>query len=99
MRVTHPGGWPLVDAPVAPAWTGPALGPTDARLAADGIELHGDTATPSWQGGPLDLGFTMHLLYPSAGTAPGDVPAGTPCKNDQTRGRIGDRPRRAHALH
>ena len=63
VRFAHPDGRPLVEAPPAPAWTGPALQPTDDALAAVGIEIGADTATPSWGGERLDLDWTMHVLW------------------------------------
>ena len=41
--------------PPAPRWAGPALEPTSAHLAAAGITIDGDTATPDWYGERLDL--------------------------------------------
>ena len=62
-RFAHPDGRPLEEAPPAPAWTGPALQPTDDGLAAAGIEIGADTATPSWGGERLDLDWAMHVLW------------------------------------
>ena len=63
VRFAHPDGRPLEEAPPAPAWTGPALKPTDDGLAAAGIEIGADTATPSWGGERLDLDWAMHVLW------------------------------------
>ena len=63
VRFAHPDGRPLVEAPPAPAWAGPALQPTDDALAAAGIEIGTDTATPSWGGERLDLDWAMHVLW------------------------------------
>ena len=63
VRFAHPDGRPLVEAPPPPAWTGSALRPTDDALAAAGIEIGADTATPSWGGERLDLDWTMHVLW------------------------------------
>ena len=63
VRFAHPDGRPLKEAPPAPAWTGPALKPTDDGLAAAGIEIGADTATPSWGGERLDLDWAMHVLW------------------------------------
>ena len=62
-RFAHPDGRPLLEAPSAPAWTGPALQPTDDGLAAAGIEIGADTATPSWGGERLDLDYAMRVLW------------------------------------
>ena len=63
VRFAHPDGRPLVEAPPAPAWAGPALQPTDDALAAASIEIGADTATPSWGGERLDLDWAMHVLW------------------------------------
>ncbi|MYK89896.1 MAG: DUF222 domain-containing protein, partial [Acidobacteria bacterium] len=54
-----PDGRPFPDAPAAPRWTGPPLAPTGAHLAAAGIEIGPDTATPDWHGERLDLGYAI----------------------------------------
>ena len=58
-----PDGQPWPEAPAAPAWTGPALRPVNDRLAAAGIEIDADTATPSWGGERLDLDYAMNVLW------------------------------------
>ena len=58
-----PDGRPRPEAPPAPSWTGPALRPTNDALAAAGIEIGADTATPSWGGERLDLDWAMHVLW------------------------------------
>ena len=58
-----PDGRPLPEAPPAPAWTGPALQPTNDGLAAAGIEIGADTGTPSWRGERLDLDYAMSVLW------------------------------------
>ena len=58
-----PDGRPLPEAPPAPVWTGPALQPTNDGLAAAGIEIGADTATPSWRGERLDLDYAMRVLW------------------------------------
>ena len=77
LRFRHPNGRPLVDAPPAPCWNGSALAPTDARLAAGHMRLGPDTATPDWQGEPLDLDWAVTVLHPAGGKAVPGVPAGT----------------------
>ena len=63
VQFLRPDGRPLPEAPPAPAWTGPALQPTNDGLAAAGIEIGADTATPSWRGERLDLDFAMRVLW------------------------------------
>ena len=48
-------------APAAPPWTGPALAPSDARLAVAGIAIGPATATPHWHGERLDLGYVVAM--------------------------------------
>ncbi len=63
LKFLRPDGQPLPEAPPAPAWTGPALQPVNDGLAAAGIEIDTDTATPSWDGERLDLDWAMHVLW------------------------------------
>ena len=58
-----PDGRPFPAVPAAPRWNGPPLAPTDDRLAADGIEIGPDTATPDWHGERLDLGYAIDVLW------------------------------------
>jgi hypothetical protein len=79
-RFTHPGGWRLDAAPPAPAWTGAALAPNEARLTADDIQIGPGTATPDWHGERLDLPWAIAVLHPGPTCTPrDDVPAGTSC--------------------
>ena len=73
-----PDGRPFPDVPSAPRWTGPPLAPTDTHLAAAGIEIGPDTATPDWHGERLDLGYAIDVLWrprTEAGAAGAPVPA------------------------
>ena len=63
VKFLRPDGHLLPQAPQAPPWTGPALQPTNDALAAAGIEIDADTATPSWGGERLDLEWAMHVLW------------------------------------
>ena len=63
VQFLRPDGRPLPEAPPAPAWTGPALQPTNDGLAAAGMEIGADTATPSWGGERLDLDYAMSVLW------------------------------------
>ena len=46
-----------------PSWEGAPLAPTDARLAAAGVSIGPDTATPEWYGESLDLTATLDVLW------------------------------------
>ncbi len=58
-----PDGRPWPEVPPVPAWTGSPLLPTNDALAAAGIEIDADTATPSWGGERLDLDYAMRVLW------------------------------------
>ena len=75
VRFLRPDGRPLAEAPAAPAWAGPALGPTNDWLAAAGIEIDARTATPAWQGERLDLGWALSVLWRGASGAQTDARA------------------------
>ena len=78
-QFVRPDGRPLPAAPPAPDWDGAPLEPTANQLAAAGIEIDGNTATPAWRGERLDLQWAIGLLWrprPGMATEPG-VPAGT----------------------
>ena len=72
MQFLGPDGRPWPEAPPAPASAGPALQPTNDGLAAAGIEMDADTATPSWGGGRLDLDYTMRVLWRPRREPPGE---------------------------
>ena len=78
-RFFRPDGRSFPEAPPAPRWTGSALEPTNAHLAAVGISIDGDTATPDWYGERLDLPWAIQVLRPPGPSVPvgSDVPAGT----------------------
>ena len=76
----RPDGHPLPAAPPAPDWAGLPLEPTAKRLAAAGMDIDGNTATPAWRGERLDLKWAIGILWrprPGMAAEPG-VPAGTP---------------------
>ena len=79
-RFFWPDGRPLPEAPLPPRWAGAAVAPTNAHLAAAGITIDGDTATPDWYGERLDLVLAIDVLRPPRSGAPAGrgVPAGTP---------------------
>ena len=69
-RFLRPDGEPLPAEPPVSSWEGPPLEPTDARLAAAGISIGPDTATPDWYGESLNLKATLDVLW-----EPPDTPA------------------------
>ena len=75
----RPDGRPLPAVPSAPNWTGLPLEPTVEQLAAAGMDIDGNTATPAWRGERLDLKWAIGILWrprPGMAKEPG-VPAGT----------------------
>ncbi len=63
VRFTRAGGQPLPEVPEPPRWTGAALAPVDARLAAAGTAIGPGAALPAWTGERLDLGWAMSVLW------------------------------------
>ena len=59
----RPDGRPFPAAPPLPLWNGAPLAPTNERLEQDGIEIDSQTATPSWKGERLDVGWAVGLLW------------------------------------
>ena len=77
-RFFWPDGRPFPETPPAPRWAGPTLGPTGAHLAAAGITIDRDTATPDWLGESLDLDWAITVLHPATADPPNrDLSAGT----------------------
>ena len=62
-RFLRPDGEPLPAEPPVPSWEGAPLAPTDARLAAAGITIGPDTATPEWYGESLNLAAALDALW------------------------------------
>ena len=62
-RFLRPDGTPLSAEPPLASWEGAPLAPTDARLAAAGISIGPDTATPEWYGESLDLTAALDVLW------------------------------------
>ena len=79
-RFVWPDGHLFPEAPPTPGWAGNAQEPSYTHLAAAGITIDGDTATPDWYGERLDLPWTIQVLRPPAPsvTVGRGVPAGTP---------------------
>ena len=72
-RFLHPDDAPLPAVPPAARWQGAPLAPTVARLAAAGITIGPDTATPEWYGESLDVTAALEVLWepPAAGARGG----------------------------
>ena len=71
-RFLRPDGTPLPAEPPVANWEGTPLAPTEARLAAAGVRIGPDTATPEWYGESLDLTATLDVLWePPAAVALG----------------------------
>ena len=68
-RFLRPDGEPLPAEPPVPSWEGAPLAPTDARLAAAGITIGPDTATPEWYGESLNLAAALDALWEAPATA------------------------------
>ena len=62
-RFLRPDGTPLPAEPPVARWEGAPLAPTDARLAAAGVSIGPDTATPEWYGESLDLTAALDVLW------------------------------------
>ena len=68
-RFLRPDGGPVPAEPPLASWAGAPLAPTDARLAAAGISIGPDTATPEWYGESLDLTAALDVLWEPSATA------------------------------
>ncbi len=78
VRFTRADGRPLPEVPEPPRWTGAALAPVDARLAAAGIAIGPSAATPAWTGERLDLGWAMRVLWRPRASPTGAASDGPP---------------------
>ena len=77
-RFFWPDGRPFLEAPPAPRWAGPTLGPTSAHLATAGLAIDRDTATPDWLGERLDVNWALTVLHSATAAPPrSDLSAGT----------------------
>ena len=68
-RFLRPDGAPLPAEPPVSSWRGAPLAPIDARLAAAGISIGPDTATPEWYGESLHLTAALDVLWEPPATA------------------------------
>ena len=78
VRFTRADGRPLPEVPEPPRWTGAALAPVDARLAAAGIAIGPGAALPAWTGERLDLGWAMSVLWRPRASPTGAASDGPP---------------------
>jgi hypothetical protein len=62
LRFLRPDGRVLVEAPPLPPLPAEALASLTARWMRDGIPLDGGASVPSWDGGPVDLGWAVDSL-------------------------------------
>ena len=86
-RFLRPDGEPLPAEPPVPSWEGAPLAPTDARLAAAGITIRPDTATPEWYGESLNLAAALDALWEAPATATRAGRTGIGCRSSHARPR------------
>jgi len=66
LQFRRPNGWILPDVPPPPKVPDQPVELLRAMNEAAGLELHAQTATPSWQGERLDVGYAIDVLHPLA---------------------------------
>jgi hypothetical protein len=66
LRFRRPDGWVIPDVPPRPPTQGDPVDHLRARHQSDGLNVHAHTATPSWQGERLDVGWAIDVLHPLA---------------------------------
>jgi len=66
LRFRRPNGEPLADVPPPPAVVADPVAVLRARHETQGIRIHPRTAMPGWLGEPLDAGYAIDVLHPSA---------------------------------
>jgi hypothetical protein len=59
LRFFRPDGRPLVEAPSLPPAQAESLSSLTAQWMRESIPLEGDWSAPSWDGGPVDLGWAV----------------------------------------
>ena len=62
LRFFRPDGRLLAEAPPLPPVPADPLASLTARWMRDGIPFDGETSMPSWDGGPVDLGWAVDSL-------------------------------------
>jgi 5-methylcytosine-specific restriction endonuclease McrA len=66
LRFRRPNGWLLPEVPAPPPTPADPVGVLRERNEAAGLALHPHTATPSWLGEHLDVGYAIDVLHPLA---------------------------------
>ncbi|HEU4367865.1 MAG TPA: DUF222 domain-containing protein, partial [Methylomirabilota bacterium] len=66
LRFRRPDGRPLPDVPPPPEMSADPVQILRARHDAAGLALHAHTATPSWLGERLNVGYAIDVLHPLA---------------------------------
>jgi hypothetical protein len=66
LQFRRPNGWILPHVPPPPKVPDQPVELLRAMNEAAGLELHAQTATPSWQGERLDVGYAIDVLHPLA---------------------------------
>ena len=66
LQFRRPNGWVLPEVPPPPKVPDQPVALLRAMNAAEGLELHAHTATPSWFGERLDVGYAIDVLHPLA---------------------------------
>jgi hypothetical protein len=66
LEFRRPNGEPLPGVPAPLPMVGDPIAILRTRHEADGLALHARTATPSWLGKPLDVGYAVDVLHPLA---------------------------------
>ena len=66
LQFRWPHGHVLSYAPPSPVTPSDAAAEVRARNTAAGISVHAHTATPGWDGGPLNVGWAIGVLHPLA---------------------------------
>jgi hypothetical protein len=66
LQFRRPNGWIVPDVPPPPKVPDQPVELLRATNDAAGLELHAHTATPSWRGERLDVGYAIDVLHPLA---------------------------------
>ena len=66
LQFRSPHGYVLPDVPPSPQTPADAAAAVRARNTAAGVSIHAHTATPGWDGKPLNVGWAIDVLHPRA---------------------------------